>query len=191
MNKNLNQNIILDKQGMSFSTTSFEKANIWLFWKQDIDLDLMLFYKTIDGNEGGVFSNCYRQNNKDLGSLHDFPHIQLSGNLSLIHKDYEKYWEEIAIKKFNSSISEMYIIILNYDSALENIPVDYSSYDCQIKIHYNADSNIEIPVNCPTKGIVYVICRIKGEDINIINESKCISLKEAYEMIPGFKLICS
>lgn len=87
----------------------------------------------------------------------------------------------------------MFVIIVNFDSTMENIPVDFSSYDCHLKIHYHVYSNIETPVNCLTKGYVYVICRIINgvKDIIILNECKCISLKEAYEMIPGFKLICS
>ena len=44
MNKDLNQNMVFDKLGMSFSTTSIKKGKPWLLWKQDIDFDLMLFY---------------------------------------------------------------------------------------------------------------------------------------------------
>lgn len=153
----------------------------------------MLFYKTIEGKENGIFPYEYRENRKDEGSLHEFPYIMLSGNLSLINKDYERYWQEIAIEKLDKSISDIYILILDYDSTLNDIAVDFTCYDSQLLIQYNSECNIEIPLNCSTKGAIYVVCRIKKEEgeINIINESKCISLDEANSIIPGFELICS
>jgi uncharacterized protein involved in tellurium resistance len=193
MNREIDENITLDKPGMSFSTLSMEHGKILLLWKHDrVYLDLMMFYKIIDGSEGGIFAYEYRQIPKDEGAMHEFPYIWLSGNLSNINVQYEQFWNELEFRKIDESISDINIVVLDYDSAIEDIPVNYTTFDSLLKIQYNESCNIDIPLKCPTKGNVYVICRIKNESgmITIINESKCISLKDACETIPGFKLIC-
>ncbi len=194
MNKELNQKIILDRQGMSFSTTSIEQGRILLLWEQDIDLDLMLFYKTIDDKEGGVFPNYFYLDTNTIGSLHEFPYIQYSSNLLMNYEEYKAFnLEEIKFRKIDTSISDIFILIVDIDSTQENFPVDFTNYHCQLKIQYNLECSIEIPVNSSKTGVIYLICRIKNEKgrINIINESKCISLEEACNLIPGFNMICS
>lgn len=193
MKKELNSKILLDKQGMSFQIESFEQGKIWLLWKHDIDLDLMLFYKTIEGKEGGVFPDYYRQNKDDLGSYNDFPYICLTIDDRPPSIEVKENCEDIRFRKIDNLISEIYILILDFNSSIDNVPVDFTTYDSLLIIQFNAETFVEIPVNSSVKGSVYLICRINNDKgvIKILNESKCISLKEAYKLIPGFNLVCS
>jgi len=185
------QRIVLDNQGMSKTLNFNKKWQILLFWKEDVDLDLMLFYKTVDDKEGGVFDSAYNNNRESLGSLDKFPFIMQYGCDGHI-PGFQENWDEIIVKKIDDSIREMYILIVSYESADENSSVNYASYKCRLIFLLNEEYNLEIPVNSPTKGIAYVICKIENSegDIKIINESKCVSLEDAYNNIPGFKLIC-
>ena len=76
----LKPKVTLRRKGESAPFTFNEKLQIEMVWSTETDLDLCVFWKTEDGQEGGVFSNEYRQNNDDMGTLDKFPFIKHSGD---------------------------------------------------------------------------------------------------------------
>lgn len=76
----LKRKITLRRKGEAAAFTFAGRLKVKLLWQSKTDLDLCLFYKTKDGQVGGVFSDGFRQNKDDLGSLNEFPFIQHTGD---------------------------------------------------------------------------------------------------------------
>jgi uncharacterized protein involved in tellurium resistance len=187
----LKPKVTLRRKGDTAAFTFNEKLKVELVWATDTDLDLCLFFKTKDGTLGGVFSDGYRQNKNDLGSLSKFPFILHSGDEKEPREGGESN-EEIKIANLDG-ISEAYICIVNYDKAIDNEPVTFSEDTGRVEVTSDTGDNLEINANSDTPGHVYLVCSIKvdGTSKSVKNESEVMSLGDAFNKIPGFSLICN
>ena len=66
--------VLLKKKGQE-AFVPIKQLMVQLKWTKGVDLDLLAFYKTKDGQTGGVFSDQYPGGNR--GNLNAFPFIQL------------------------------------------------------------------------------------------------------------------
>lgn len=185
----LKPKVTLRRKGESAMFTFNEKLKVELVWSSDTDLDLCGFFKTPDGIIGGVFSNEYRSNKSDLGSLDKFPFMLHMGDRKTPRPGGEEN-EEIRIKSLDS-ISELYLCVLNYDKAVEDIPTTFSTDSGRIEITSDTEDNLEVLVDSEEEGHVYLICKITNEngEKKVHNERRVLTLGQAFRQIPGFSLI--
>ena len=187
----LKPKVTLKRKGEEAPFTFDEKLQIEMVWNSETDLDLCLFWKTKDGNEGGVFSNEYNQNMGDLGSLDKFPFIKHSGDEKTPRPGGESN-EQIKVKNIDT-LSELYIVVLNYDAAIDNQNVTFNEHKAHVEITTDTGDNLDVDIDAEDSGHVYLVCKIENTDSGkkAVNERKVLSLGQAFSQIPGFKLICN
>lgn len=187
----LKPKVTLKKKGETAPFTFNEKLQVEMVWKSETDLDLCLFWKTKDGKEGGVFSNEYNQNMDDLGSLDKFPFIKHSGDEKTPRQGGESN-EQIRVKNIDA-LSELYVVVLNYDAAIDNRNVTFNEHSGRVEITTDTGDNFEVPVDDSRSGHVYLVCMIDntGAEKKAVNKGEVMSLGEAFSKIPGFKEICN
>jgi hypothetical protein len=187
----LKPKVTLKRKGESAPFTFDERLQIEMVWSSDTDLDLCLFWKTKDGKEGGVFSNEYNQNMDDLGFLDKFPFIKHSGDEKTPRSGGESN-EQIKVKNIDA-LNELYVVVLNYDAAIDNRNVTFNEDSGHVEITTDTGDNLDVPVDSADPGHVYLVCKIENTDSGkkAINERRVLSLGQAFSEIPGFKLICN
>ena len=188
----LKEKVTLERKEETVPFTFDERMEIDLVWSSFTDLDLCLFWKTKDGNEGGVFSNEYNRNMDDLGSLDKFPFILHLRNEKKPRQGVESY-DKIKVKNIDA-FSELYICVVNYEAAAEEYHTTFSRYYGRVEITTDEGDCVEIPMNAPEEGHVYLVCKIDNSDPDnkvINNEARVLSVGQSFRQIPGFKLICN
>lgn len=186
----LKRKITLRRQEEEAAFTFSGKLKVNLYWTSDTDLDLCLFFRKKDGEPGGVFSNAYRQKKSDLGSLDKFPFIEHQGDITTLGPNGEAQ-EEIWVAKLDD-IDEAFVCIVNYGAAIEGEDVTYAQEGGRIEIKSDSGDYLEVLADSADEGHVYCVCSIKnkGGEFALKNESRVMSLGEAFDQIPGFALIC-
>jgi hypothetical protein len=187
----LKKKVTLRRKSDSALFTFDEKLQIDMKWSTDTDLDLCLFWKTKNGEIGGVFSDGFRQNREDLGSLDKFPFIKHEGDEFASEEGGESQ-ETIKIKSIDT-LSELYVIVLNYEKAIESIPSTFQQDSGRVEITTDKGDNLEVLVDAEESGHVYVVCKIENSDSGkkAINMREVMTLGDAFNKIPGFELICN
>ncbi len=189
--------LILDEKGeegiiyVNLSTEGLlttGKLMINLNWTAKVDMDLMAFYRTKDGQAGAVFSDRYPGGT--LGSLGNFPFIELSGDegigMSLDEND-----EVIHIGRMDH-LAELYIVTLNYTDAVENKLTPFSEYDGTALILNDRGESAEIKLGSSEKGHIAIVCKIDNAGtmgVKLINMSEVMALEEFVDTIPGATLL--
>ncbi len=187
----LKPKVTLRRKGESAPFTFNEKLQIEMVWSTETDLDLCVFWKTKDGQEGGVFSTEYRQNIDDMGTLDKFPFIKHSGDEKAPRPGGESN-EQIKVKSIDT-LSELFIVVVNYDAAIDNKNVTFNEHKGHVEITTDTGDNFEVPVDDERSGHVYIVCKIENGDAGkkAINKGEVLTLGQAFSQIPGFKLICN
>lgn len=164
--------------------------DITLGWSTPVDLDLCVFYRTPAGDTGGVFSDEFRQDVADLGTLDAFPHMLHHGDVGT-PAGRQLSSEQVTVGR-PANFDRIDIVAINYDDAIDMLDVDYSDPQgyCRLQTAYGS---MQIPAAPVGNGHVYHVAtlarRADGDfDINVVNRT--ITLTEAYHGIPGFELIC-
>lgn len=166
--------------------------DVILGWNERMNVyknyDLCVFYRKKDKNTGGVFSYDYRSRNSDLGSLTEFPYMFLMGE----DRPNQKYDCEEIIRIANiQEIEEACIVVIDYDAATEEetgfgIPVMVEINDSEpaVTISYSRTSD--------EHGVILLLATFKESEnssIVITNQSKLMTLSDAFNVIPGFDSI--
>lgn len=177
-----------DKGGFTFNN----KLKVKLFWSSSTDLDLCLFFKKKDGQNGGVFSNEYRGKRSDLGSLDKFPYIlHMGDNKEPSPGDEET--EQINVARMDE-IDEAYVVIVNYTAAIEEKDVTYAQEGGRVELQSDSGDYLEVPADSTDEGPIYCVCSIKNNgdgSYTLQNEKEVMDLSTAFDKIPGFALICN
>ena len=168
-----------------------QKLKVRMFWSSETDLDLCLFFKKKDGEEGGVFSNEYRGRKSYLGALDKFPYILHLGDNKEPSEGQEEV-EQINVSNL-SEIAEAYVCIVNYDAAVEERDVTYAEEGGRVELTGDTGDYLEVLADSTDHGPVYLVCSIKNDDGNFTlkEEGRVMDLSGAFENIPGFNLICN
>ncbi len=174
----------LSREGM----LSSGRLMINLNWTAKVDMDLMAFYRTKDGQAGGIFSDRYPGGS--LGSIDNFPFIELSGDEGIgISTDQND--EVIYIGRLDH-LAELYIVSLNYTDAVEKKLTPFKDYDGTAILLNDRGESAEIRLNSPDKGNVAVVCKIDNAGTmgaKLINMSEVMTFEEFVETIPGATLL--
>jgi len=183
----LKQKVTLAEKGDD-AYVSVKELMVTLKWTADVDLDLMAFYTTKDGQTGGVFSDSYPGGT--LGSLNSFPFIQLSGDMGVGATGGDNE-EVLRITKLDD-IAELYIVALNYTDASQNKEVSFNAYDGSVVVTDDKGETIEIPLNSTDRGHVAVIAKIDNTSpmgAKLINMNDIMDLGDFIGTVPGANLL--
>ncbi len=167
---------------------SVKQLMVTLRWTASVDLDLMAFYEAKDGTKGGVFSDNFPGGN--LGSLNQFPYIQLSGDEGVGATGGDNQ-EVIRITKLDD-LATVYICTLNYTDASEKRDSSFSEYDGGITVIDDRGESVAVPLNSQQAGQVAIIAKIDNTSpmgAKLINENKIIDLGTFVNTIPGANLL--
>lgn len=186
----LKRKITLRKKGESAAFTFNGKLKVKLLWNTKTDLDLCIFFKTKDGNVGGVFSDGFRQNKKDLGSLTEFPFMQHTGDKPEPAEGGESV-EQINVANLDQ-VDTAYVCVLNYSKAIDGESVTFSEDTGRIELMSDSGDYLEVLADASEPGHMYCVCSIKNVDgtNSVMNEKNVMDLGTAFEKVPGFSLIC-
>lgn len=183
----LKAKIVLNKKGEE-AYVSVKQLIVTLKWTAEVDLDLMAFYQTKDGKEGGVFSDNYPGG--DLGSLNQFPYIQLSGDEGVGATGGDNQ-EVLRVSRLDD-LATLYVCTINYTDASQKKDSSFSEYDGGITVMDEKGESIGVPLDSPTPGQVAVIAKIDNSGAmgaKLINENRIIDLETFVNSIPGAKLL--
>ncbi len=179
----LKAKVTLQKKGDE-AYISVKQLMVTLKWTKDVDLDLMAFYKAKDSRTGGVFSDNYPGGS--MGSLNEFPFIQLSGDAGVGAKGGDN--EEILRITKLDDLAELYICTLNYTDASEKKDASFGNYDGGIVVIDDKGESVAVPLDSTESGHVAVIAKIDNTGpmgAKLINENRIVTLETFFSDIPG------
>lgn len=165
--------------------------DITIRWTAHVDLDLCVFYRTNDGRCGGVFSDEFRQSSSDLGSLTRFPFM-------LHHGDEKEPMpgsvgsECVSVKNLDG-IERLDVVIINYDDAVDLLECDYLDEAGSTVLHRGEERLLEVPSTPAGHGQAYHVVSLQrqADGSMAATQVNCtVTLREAFDNIPGFALIC-
>lgn len=163
-----------------------EPFDISIHWSTPVDLDLCVFFRSRDGRVGGVFSDEFRSEPGDLGSLNNFPYILHMGD----EKEPlpGKIGRELVKVGDPSIFDRLDVVVINYADAIDLLDVDYNDPNGGCTI---GGQSIEAK---PTgRGQAYHVATLsRGDDgaLHVQPVNRILPLGEAYDSIPGFPLVC-
>ncbi|MEM2056694.1 MAG: stress response protein [Thermoproteota archaeon] len=182
-----NVKMILSKEGDHVLLTG-GRVKIKLKWTAMVDLDLMVFYLSKDGQTGGVFSTLYPRGN--MGSLTSFPYIMLDRDAGVGASGGDNE-ETIIISKLDH-MKEIYICVFNYTDAVHGRMSSYKIYDAVVYIidEGSADS-YAVLLNTETTGHVALVAVIdcEGRRPKLINRNAVMGLRDFIKTVPGSYLL--
>jgi hypothetical protein len=186
---------IREKSGIIFKFKNKMKVDLrWNAAAQDEqtarDLDLCLFYRGEDGGTGGVFSSDYRERLDDLGRLDAFPYILHMGDNTLPQKGGDAI-EQICIGEL-SGIEKACICVVDYEAANTESASFFEEAGAYVEFYTKVGDFHRSNLRSEGEGCVYWVANLqKGPDglIRLLRKRKVLTIAEASEQIPGFKLI--
>lgn len=183
-----------DNTSCAVMQTAIDCSNgfdITIQWTAHVDLDLCVFYRTTDGRTGGVFSDEFRQNSGDLGSLTRFPYI-------LHHGDEKEpmpgsVGSEVVSVKNLDAIDRLDVVVINYDDAIDLLDCDYCDEGGSTTLHCGQDHLLQVAANPAGHGQAYHVLSLQRQpDGSMVASTvnRTVTLRQAFDNIPGFALIC-
>jgi len=162
-----------------------------LMWLKDDDLDLMLFYKTKEGEEGVVYSEDLPGG--DGGELSAFPHIACSeGGVDDSDGDMVSF-EKMELNEL-SPYDKVYFVATNYAELVLKKQINFNDYKAILKISpryqvIQEDPRFILKLTSEDIGSFLVIGEIEVGEATLIlkNLNKVMTLEELKEKIPGAK----
>jgi uncharacterized protein involved in tellurium resistance len=199
-NISLKPKVTLKRKGEGADVATFTKMKVQLNWKLQRnadgtlgpDFDLMAFYKAKDGRVGGICSELYNNNSADMGYIDRFPFMELDKDDKADNSSNEgdEASELLKVAKLDD-FEEVYICVINYDDAVENIPEVFGKYNGFVSVQSDGGDNFEVPLNSTESGHVAVICKIISHNgkPRLINVNDTFTLGKFAKAIPGTSLI--
>lgn len=163
-----------------------EPFDITINWSSQVDLDLCVFYRSCDGEEGGVFSDEFRSNSSDLGCLGAYPYMQHMGDAK--EPLPGRIGSETVKVGRPDNFERLDVVVINYNDAIDLLDVNYSdpAGNCML-------GEREITASPQGHGQAYHVATMRRDAAGVLQTTevnKVLPLREAYETIPGFALIC-
>jgi uncharacterized protein involved in tellurium resistance len=184
MSNEVRRRTILETHGDE-ADIAVRQLMVVLKWTADVDLDILAFYVTEDGREGGVFSENYPGG--DQGDVNHFPFIELAGDTREGQAASEK--QEVLQISEVGDMAEIYIVAMNYSDAVANVPSAFHEYDGVVVVMNERWETVEVPLNSTEKGHVAVICKIDNTrpqmSPRLVNLNKVMDFKDFMTTIPG------
>lgn len=162
-----------------------QELQLILEWSNLDDLDLCVFYKSVEGKIGGVFTPEYNNNKESSGSLSSFPYIYLFGEPRPSATNCE---DIVQISKLDA-MEEINIVVIDYPRTINpEIWCNSSAYDFRLHINGEITKMRMNIVDSKNKGTICHIAKIvrKNDGFRLFNFSSFLSLSDAFRDISGF-----
>lgn len=182
----LKSKVVIKEKGQSaVLPSSFKEMLVSLKWTKDVDLDLMAFYETKDGQKGAIYT-------KNLGGSHGnlnaHPFMQLSGDegVGAVGGDNE---ETMTISSL-SNLAKVYIAALNYTAQSTGTPEAFGNYDGGITVKTDGQSEEDsfgMLLDSMDKGTVALVATIDNTGVagpKLIKENEVLSLADFVAKVP-------
>ncbi len=177
----------LKQKGANATIGNFKQLKVSLIWSSAVDLDLMAFYKTKDGQVGGVYSDNYAGGS--LGDLNQFPFIQLSGDegVGAVGGDNQ---EELRIAKLDD-FEELYIVAVNFTDASSGSQRVFADYDARVEVMTDSGESHTVALDSGESGSVAVLCKFASSFMgaSLVNNSEVMPFEAFKSEIPGASAI--
>jgi len=172
-------------------TANLRSMSSSLMWLKDDDLDLMLFYKTKEGDEGVIYSEDLPGGNG--GELSEFPHIACGeGGVDDSSEDLVSY-EKMELNEL-SPYDKVYFVATNYAELILKKQINFSEYKAILKIspryqEIQEDPRFLLKLTSEDMGSFLIIGEIKVGEATLIlkNINEVMTFEELKEKIPGAK----
>ncbi|GBC59867.1 stress response protein [Desulfonema ishimotonii] len=173
----------LKQKGAKADIGAFNQIKVSLIWTAAVDLDLMAFYKTKDGQVGGIWSENYASG--DLGNLDRFPFVRLSGDAGVGGTGGDNR-EEMQIARLDD-FEDLYICALNFTDASASQNTVFANYDARVQVATDRGEVHTVPLDSTRPGPVAVICKFASGFIasELVNDSEVMDLETFQAKIPG------
>jgi uncharacterized protein involved in tellurium resistance len=146
----------------------------------------MAFYKTKEGEVGGVYSSLY--SDKGPGSLSEFPYMQLQGDAGVLGDQSGRKEEILKISKFDH-IEELYLVAVNFTDAARNQSSSFAQFDGRVEVSNEEGKTITVVLASTETGSSAVFARIENSNelmgAVLWNESRVFDFKSLRTEIPG------
>ena len=158
-------------------------------WKSAADLDLMASILKKDGTFTLVFSDKYPGGN--MGSLGSFPFVMLDKDAGLggVGGDNQ---EVIQISQIDPTVQSIELIVVNYQDAVANKPVNFGTYDGVLTLGTDAEGvNFQMAIDSNQPGFVCHVATIdnSGQVPRLVKRGDILTIDETIVKIPGFKVV--
>jgi len=169
-------------------TDILNNIKLSLMWSKDDDLDLMIFYKTKEGETGSVYSENIPGG--DYGDLDKFPYI--SCGESGFDDDSEDIisYEKMYINDF-SPFEKIFLVVTNYAELVLKKQIKFNEYQAVLKISpsYSSDKKNAylIKVSSEERGDFLVVGEIEVSEnmLMLKNTNHVMTFEELLKTIPG------
>lgn len=165
--------IILEAQSdCAFIPT--QRLRVVLSWNVDEGLDLMAFYKTKDGQIGGVFAEEYVPGSR--GILSAFPYIQLQAPDSSSHSRSDATVLRIATL---DHIKELSVRTIDLASASRDQRVPFGRFDAYVTVTDDKGKSTGVALEANQPGTVAIIAGIDDSSPigpELLNENRIMDM---------------
>lgn len=173
----------LSQKGSFVSISEFNNLTVELIWTSAVDLDLVVFYRTRDGQEGAVCSAQYAGGSP--GRLDGPPYIALSGDAGLGGSGGDNR-EEVQIAHLDS-FEQLAVCALNYTDAAGGESRRFSEYDARVEVRTERGDAFTVALDSDEPGAVAMICKLLptflGSDL--VNKSEVMTIERLRQSTPG------
>lgn len=161
-----------------------------LYWEKEDNLDLMIFYKTLDGKVGYVNSSKLPKGNE--GNFKEFPFIKYMGGGLL--KDKEKtplLYDKSEISGLDK-YQEIYFVVTNFAEFSLKRKINFNSYRGFLKLkpeypNKYCDKRFVVKLSAEESGDFLFLAKIRMENENyfVKNINSVMTFDYFKENIPG------
>jgi tellurite resistance protein TerA len=174
--------VLADKEEV---TLPLGDLDVELAWTFDVDLDLLAFFRTKDGYEGGVASEHYPQGTL-VETLDGQPFLSLSGDAGVGAKGGNNH-EQITIHRIPETVEKIWILALNFTDARNGVASNFAKYDGFARVQNSTgEHSFGLELKDATPNPVFHIATIDNtaNRPKLVNENTTMSLG-ALSGIPG------
>lgn len=171
----------------------FSQMRITLSWRDNIDLDLCAFGKTVNGQPFSILSSNFA--GASQGDLNQFPFMQLDGDAGVGGNAAGELEQEQMIIKDLSQVAELYICTLACDddgNLLTDVAFNQIGATVKVESDRAGGEVVDMTFQSATQsGLAAVLCSIKKVNgaNSLCNDSVTMDVASFISQIPGADIL--
>lgn len=161
----------LKQKGQEAQLGSIQQFMVTLKWTSAADFDLAAAYETKDGKHGLVYFG-------ELGSLNDFPYIQLSGDEGVGDTGGDNQ-EDMRVMKIDD-MNYIWVLCWDYGAVQEGKPARFAQSDVAVFLMDDTGTNHSVTLDTGDLGNICVVAAVDNTGpmgSKFVNISKAGTLK--------------
>jgi len=161
----------LQQKGQEAQLGGMKQFMVTLKWTSAADFDLAAVYESKDGKLGMVYFG-------ELGSLNEFPFMQLSGDEGVGDTGGDNQ-EEMRVTKFED-MKYIYVVCWDYGAVTDGKPARFDNSDVSVSVMDDAGTSHAVTLDTGDTGNVCVLATVDNSNAmgaKFVNLSKAGTLK--------------